>query len=433
MIHYSIKFLRYAGINLLAVLIAGMATTFGAARDVTAAQPGAPEGSDDCEALGAQLQLQAWFEAPAELMDLRLKIAVVRVGLQPIGQPGDEVVVERNIIIASHNRDSLAALRSKFATVLDEQTGGVVVVSSCEPAWGISERGLPLMFAGLLIATGEGAYDLLPPIYRELDRTVEVPRVPRRRPGTELAGLDVLTIEGVLDPSTIADAREMDAGVVPPIHDLEVANIPPPPDRAQDLRPDAEPVVPASKNMIDLAEVDREHLAGLDVEATPNLPLYKGIAALNLSIVTPGMSVLAIEKMDCSDKGNFFIGSYGTLVAPPTDATAKQSLANGLDEGPMLVTRSSRLAGNNYFGTVENPESIAELIGSTATDGFWCLPKQEFCYEQIGFRDFGAKGRAGDTIETKRGWVFSAENSLVMAFAAAVSDLCAVHPVGVGK
>lgn len=436
--HPAIRFFKKKIFNLGMLLAIGAATT-GLATAMAPSVGVAAEGESaalqlggdrpSCEDLAKRLQLPVLFEVPLSWTS-RLKIAIVHGNLQPVGHAGDEVVVARTIIVASHDAAAIAETREHYATEL-EKTGARVELSNCEPAWGITEEGLLRLFEGLIVAEGEIGFNFQPPLVRQVKETVVVPNLPRRRPNVDLAP-DVLTIEQIIKTPAEVLPLEADADVAPPLEEIVVADIPPP-NRAEDFRPNADFVVPVDEDAVDLAAIDREQLASLEVEATPKLPIYKGIAALNLGLVSPGMSVLAIEKMDCSDKGNFFIGSYGTLVGSSVDSPNEQTSEPAADDPLLVVKRSSRVAGNNYFGTITNVENIAELLGSVASDGFWCLPKREFCYEQIGFRDFGAKGRAGDTIAASRGWVFSAENSLVMAFAAAVSDLCAVHPVGVAK
>jgi hypothetical protein len=122
----------------------------------------------------------------------------------------------------------------------------------------------------------------------------------------------------------------------------------------------------------------------------------------------PGDTVFAVERTTCEADGNFILGSVGVMG----------------DEGSGAVMRQEMIASNNYYGASGDPLDPSRVAGSVDDRAYWCIPKREFCYQQVPFGDFGVKARKGETAQFAPERIYSMEQGLLPALQAAVVGAC---------
>jgi hypothetical protein len=124
--------------------------------------------------------------------------------------------------------------------------------------------------------------------------------------------------------------------------------------------------------------------------------------------VKPGDTVFAVERTTCEVDGNFILGSVGVVS----------------DEGAGAIMRQEMIASNNYYGASGDPHNPSTVAGSVDDSAYWCIPKREFCYQQVPFGDFGVKARKGETARFAPERIYSMEQGLLTALQAAVVGAC---------
>jgi len=124
--------------------------------------------------------------------------------------------------------------------------------------------------------------------------------------------------------------------------------------------------------------------------------------------VKPGDTVFAVERTTCEADGNFILGSVG--VVSSTD--------------PGAILRQEMIASNNYYGASGDPLDASTVAASVDDSAYWCIPKREFCYQQVPFGDFGVKARKGETAQFSPDRLYSMEQGLLPALQAAVVGAC---------
>ncbi|WP_187971676.1 hypothetical protein [Aquibium microcysteis] len=124
--------------------------------------------------------------------------------------------------------------------------------------------------------------------------------------------------------------------------------------------------------------------------------------------VKPGDTVFAVERTTCEADGNFILGSVGVVSDGDTGAIMRQEM----------------IASNNYYGASGDPLDASTVAGSVDDRAYWCIPKREFCYQQVPFGDFGVKAKKGETARFAPDRIYSMEQGLLPALQAAVVGAC---------
>ena len=143
--------------------------------------------------------------------------------------------------------------------------------------------------------------------------------------------------------------------------------------------------------------------------------LYSWAATADLKAIDKGESVVSIEKIECSDEGNFFLFTIGRAMKTIDPAT-------GPDTVP--VVRLQLYAANNYPGTVDVTEGRVAVENSLDVSNYWCIPKREFCYEEVEFGGFGLDIRKGRTAVIPLARAYNSRLGIVTALERSVLDHC---------
>lgn len=160
-------------------------------------------------------------------------------------------------------------------------------------------------------------------------------------------------------------------------------------------------------------------------DAAPEAPrpwqrnYYPWIAELDFAAAEPGEAVFALDKIECDRRGNFLLGSIGDL-------------AGSVPGGRVGVTRREMIAANAYFGVSGDPEDEAVVAASVNGTAYWCIPKKEFCHQQVRFGDFGVTAQQDETTEFETTKVVSMRHGLVKAMQRLIMDYCPQSPIEQG-
>lgn len=154
--------------------------------------------------------------------------------------------------------------------------------------------------------------------------------------------------------------------------------------------------------------------ADLPPDTGPRRNYYAWIPDLDFSPPEPGEAVFALDRLECADDGNFLVGSLGDIAADPAQPLA----------GRQAVVRRSMIASNVYYGVSGRPDDAATVNASVDESAYWCIPKREFCYQQIDFGDFAVPAHAGEIKEYEATRVVSLRHGLVQALQRLIMDRC---------
>lgn len=143
--------------------------------------------------------------------------------------------------------------------------------------------------------------------------------------------------------------------------------------------------------------------------------LYPWITELDFRPTGVDEPVFAVEQVSCDQRGNFILGTRG------------QTAASQFPEG-FAVVPDALLAANAYFGASGNPTDEKTVADSVDPTRYWCLPKREFCYEEIPFGDFGLKVQKGIPKAYETNDVVSLRHGLIPALQSVIMSKCPPDP-----
>ena len=142
---------------------------------------------------------------------------------------------------------------------------------------------------------------------------------------------------------------------------------------------------------------------------------YPWITTLDFRPTGADEAVFAVEQVTCDQRGNLILGTRGHTVAALTPEAIR-------------VVPDALLAANAYFGASGDPtdeDTVAESVNATR---YWCLPKREFCHEEIPFGDFGLKVQKGFPKDYAASDVVSLRHGLVPALQSVIMSYCPPDP-----
>lgn len=141
---------------------------------------------------------------------------------------------------------------------------------------------------------------------------------------------------------------------------------------------------------------------------------YPWIPDLDFGDPAPGEAVFALDRIECANDGNFLIGSIGKIASEPAE----------VPEGRFAVVREAMIASNAYYGISGRSDDRATVNASVNDEAYWCIPKREFCYQNIDFGDFAIPAKVGEVKEFETTNVVSLRHGLVQAMQRLIMDRC---------
>ena len=155
-----------------------------------------------------------------------------------------------------------------------------------------------------------------------------------------------------------------------------------------------------------------------DTETIPETGSYPWAARANLKAIIKGERALSVEKVECSEDGDFVIVSIGKVLKPgklPEDGT---------EPAPATVTREELVAANIYRDAAGVPGDREAIEASIDPEYYWCVPKKELCYQPVEFGTFGLSLRKGRSGDIPFDAVYNLRLGIVTALQRVVMDHC---------